>query len=294
MSVVICDVGPRDGLQNEPVAFSAIQRARLCARLARCGLPAVEAASFVRDDLVPAMAHAEELVARLRLGDGTRWSALALNVRGVERALSAGLREIHVAVMATETLAQRNTGMSLADALTEAGRMVRAAHAGGARVAGTVSVAFGCPFEGRVPPDVALTVADALVSAGADELVLADTIGSAVPGQVRALVREALPLGPPVGVHLHDTRNTGVANALAALDAGATTFETSVGGIGGCPFAPGATGNLATEDLVYVLEAEGVRTGVDLDAVIAVSRWLEGLLGRPVPAALTRAGGRAF
>jgi isopropylmalate/homocitrate/citramalate synthase len=293
VSVVICDVGPRDGLQNERERLTSAQRAQLCAMLAATGVPAVEAASFVRDDLVPQMAGAEDVVRDLSR-DGTRWSALVLNERGVQRALAAGLSELHIAVMATETFAQRNTGMSLPDALTEAGKMVRAAHAGGARVVGTVSVAFGCPFEGRVEPAAALTVADALVAAGADELVLADTIGVAVPGQARRLVQQALELGAPVGVHMHDTRNTGTANSIAALEAGATTFETSVGGLGGCPFAPGATGNLATEDLVYVLDEEGVRTGVDLDAVIGVSRWLEQLFGCPVPSALARAGGRAY
>jgi len=294
VSIVICDVGPRDGLQNEQERLTPAQRAQLATMIAATGVPAVEAASFVRDDLVPRMAGAEAVVKELPTDDGTRWSALALNERGVQRALAAGLREIHVAVMATETFAQRNTGMSLADALAGAATMVRAAHAAGTRVVGTVSVAFGCPFEGRVSPAAALAVAEALVAAGADELVLADTIGVAVPGQVRRLVEDALELGAPVGVHLHDTRNTGVANSVAALGAGATTFETSVGGLGGCPFAPGATGNLATEDLVYVLDEEGVPTGVDLDAVIGVSRWLEQLLGRPVPSALARAGGRAY
>ena len=294
MSVVICDVGPRDGLQNEDERLTPGQRTELSMKLAATGIPAVEAASFVRDDLVPQMAGAEEVIAGLELDDGTRWSALVLNERGVRRALAAGLSEIHIAVMATETFAQRNTGMSLTAALAEAEKMVTAAHAGGAHVVGTVSVAFGCPFEGRVEPEAALRVAGALTEAGADELVLADTIGVAVPGQVRRLVGRALDLGPPVGVHMHDTRNTGTANSVAALEAGATTFETSAGGLGGCPFAPGATGNLATEDLVYVFEEEGVPTGIDLDGVIDVSRWLERTLGRAVPSALARAGGRAY
>jgi isopropylmalate/homocitrate/citramalate synthase len=294
MSVVICDVGPRDGLQNEPETLPPATRAELCVQLAACGLPAVEAASFVRDDWVPQMAGAEEVIGALPDTPATRWSALALNVRGVSRALAAGVGEIHVAVMATETFAQRNTGMSLAAALAGAQRMVTLARDGGARVVGTVSVAFGCPFEGRVSRDAAIAVAEAVAEADPDEIVLADTVGAATPHTVAELVRRARALGPPVGVHLHDTRNTGIANALAALEAGATTFQTSVGGLGGCPFAPNATGNLATEDLVFVLEEEGVPTGVDLDAVIAVSRWVEQKIGHRVPAALTRAGGRAY
>jgi isopropylmalate/homocitrate/citramalate synthase len=287
MKVTLCDVGPRDGLQNEDVRFTPAQRAELAVKLAAAGLPSVEAASFVRDDLVPQMAGAEEVVAGLPLDDGTRWSALVLNERGVERALAAGLREIHVAVMATESFARANTGMGLEQALAGAGRMVRAAHAGGARVVGAVSVAFGCPFEGRVAPEAALRVAEAL--GDVDELFLADTIGVAVPGQVRRLVRRALELGPPIGVHLHDTRNTGVANAVAALDAGATSFETSVGGLGGCPFAPGATGNLATEDLVWMLDGLGVAHGVDLGALARTSAWMAERLGRPSPSRVVRA-----
>jgi isopropylmalate/homocitrate/citramalate synthase len=292
MNVALCDVGPQDGLQHEPETLTPAQRAELCVQLAACGLPGVEAASFVREDRVSQMAGAEAVIAALPAVDGTRWSALVLNYRGVERALVAGLTEIHIAVMATQASAQRSTNQSLADALAGARRMVGFARAAGARVVGTVSVAFGCPFEGRVSPDAALAVAQALAGAGATALVLADTIGVATPSSVKRLVRRALELGLPVGAHLHDTRNTAIANALAALEAGATTFETSVGGIGRGPFASeGASGNLATEDLVYVLEKEGVSTGIDLDAVIGVSRGLEQTLGRPVPAALVRAGG---
>jgi isopropylmalate/homocitrate/citramalate synthase len=288
VSVAICDVGPRDGLQNDAVVLAPAERARLSAELAATGLPGVEAASFVRDDLVPAMAGAEQVIEELPHADGTTFSALVLNERGLRRALAAGVEEVHIAVMATEAFAQANTRMSLERAL-EAGRTVVAgAKAAGVRVVGTVSVAFGCPFEGRVPPAAALAAAEAL--AAADAIVLADTIGVATPRAVGSLVAQALELGRPVGVHLHDTRNTAIAGSLAALAAGATSFETSVGGLGGCPFAPGATGNLGTEDLVYVFEGEGVATGVDLDAVIGVSRRLEQRLGHPVPAALTRAG----
>jgi isopropylmalate/homocitrate/citramalate synthase len=289
VSVSICDVGPRDGLQNDSVVLAAAERARLSAELAATGLPGIEVASFVRDDLVPAMAGAEEVIRELPQSNGTTFSALVLNERGLRRALDAGVKEIHIAVMATEAFAQANTRMSLERALATGRVVVESAKAAGARVVGTVSVAFGCPFEGRVAPAAALAAAEAL--AAADSIVLADTIGVAAPGAVGSLVKRALELGPPVGVHLHDTRNTAIAGSLAALAAGATSFETSVGGLGGCPFAPGATGNLGTEDLVYALEGEGVPTGVDLDAVIGVSRRLEQRLGHPVPAALTRAGG---
>jgi|tagenome__1003787_1003787.scaffolds.fasta_scaffold20915573_2 (R)-citramalyl-CoA lyase len=285
MSVVICDVGPRDGIQSECLQLSASRRADLSSQLAAAGLSAIEAASFVREDRVPQMAGAEAVIRALPEAPRVRWSALAFNERGVQRALAAGTGELHLAVMATDSWARRNTDMTLANAIVVARRMVELAHAGGARVVGTVSVAFGCPLEGRVPERAALAVAEALVDAGADELVLADTIGAATPGAVSSLVERSLALGSPVGVHLHDTRNTATANALAALAAGATTFETSVGGIGGV---------LATEDLVYVFEEEGVPTGVNLDALIGVSRRLEQSLGRPVPSALTRAGGRAF
>jgi hydroxymethylglutaryl-CoA lyase/(R)-citramalyl-CoA lyase len=287
--VSICDVGPRDGLQNDPILLAPVERAQLCGELAACGLPAIEAASFVRDDLVPPMAGAEQVIAALPQAAST-FSALVLNERGLQRALDAGVEEVHVAVAATDAFARVNARMSLEEALAMGRRVVTSARAAGARVVGTVSVAFGCPFEGRVPPGAALAAAEAL--AEADTLVLADTVGVAAPSAVASLVKQALELGRPVGVHLHDTRNTAIAGALAALEAGATSVETSVGGLGGCPFAPGATGNLATEDLVYVLEEEGVRTGVDLDAVIRVSRRLEERLGHPVSAALTRAGGR--
>jgi (R)-citramalyl-CoA lyase len=289
MTVTVCDVGPRDGLQNEPEILEPATRAALARRLAAAGLPAVEAVSFVRDDLVPQMAGAEEVVADLDADRPTRWSGLVLNERGLQRAMAAGLDEVHVAVMATEAFAQRNTRMSLPQAIEVTRRTVAAARAVDLHVVGTVSVAFGCPFEGHVDPDRVIDAATALVDAGAQELVLADTIGVATPRPVRELVRRALELGVPVGAHLHDTRNTAMANTMAALEAGATTFETSVGGIGGCPFAPGATGNLATEDLVYLLDGEGVQTGIDLGELIAVSHWLEGELGRAVPAALARA-----
>jgi isopropylmalate/homocitrate/citramalate synthase len=244
----------------------------------------------VRDDRVPQMAGAEQVLAALPRDGATTFSGLVLNDRGMQRALAAGVREVHVAVMATEGFSRRNAGMPVDDAIAQATRVLARARAAGVRTTGTVSVAFGCPFEGRVDPAKALAVAEALAAGGAHEIVLADTIGVATPRVVARLVQDTRALGAPVGVHLHDTRNTAMANAMAALTAGATTFETSIGGLGGCPFAPGATGNLATEDLVNLLEAEGVDTGIDLDGLLEVGRWLGERRGRALPGALAAAG----
>ncbi len=289
--MLLCDVGPRDGLQNEAKALTPDQRAELCVGLSDAGLPRVEAVSFVRDERVPRMAGAEAVLEGLagRVGD-TEISALVLNPRGVDRALAAGVRSVHVAVMATDSFAHANVNRSRDESAEAALALISRAVSEGAAVAGAVSVAFGCPFEGHVDPGVVNHLLAGMAEAGASELMLADTIGIAVPSQVKRGVKSALAHGRPVGVHLHDTRNTAVANALAAIDAGATLFESSVGGAGGCPFAPGATGNLATEDLVWILEREGISTGVNFDAVVETARWLEEQLERPLPGALSRPG----
>jgi hydroxymethylglutaryl-CoA lyase/(R)-citramalyl-CoA lyase len=290
-AIALCDVGPRDGLQNEGKALTPDVRADLCARLAGAGLRRIEAVSFVREDRVPQMAGAEEVLGALDGGAGDAdISALVLNPRGLDRALAAGVRTVHVAVMATEAFARANVNRSRDEAAEAAYALIERAVAEGATVAGTVSVAFGCPFEGAVDPGVVDDQLARMAAAGATELMLADTIGIAVPSQVRRAVQRAAAHGQPYGVHLHDTRNTAVANALTALDAGATLFESSVGGAGGCPFAPGATGNLATEDLAWVLEREGVETGIDVEAVVAIAHWLEEQLERPLPGALSRPG----
>ena len=290
-AIALCDVGPRDGLQNEGKALTPEARADLCGRLAAAGLRRIEAVSFVREDRVPQMAGAEDVLGAL---DGAAReadvSALVLNPRGLDRALAAGVRTIHVAVMATEAFARANVNRSRDEAAEAAFALIARAVGEGAAVAGAVSVAFGCPFEGPVDPGVVDDLLARMAEAGASELMLADTIGVAVPGQVRRGVERAAAHGRPCGVHLHDTRNTAVANALAALEAGATLFESSVGGAGGCPFAPGATGNLATEDLVWVLDREGVETGVDVEAVVDTAHWLEGQLERTLPGALSRPG----
>ena len=278
--VIICDVGPRDGLQNEPETLAPAVRAELVNRLGAAGLPRVEAVSFVRNDRIPRMAGAEEVVAAVEARDGTEFAGLVLNLKGYERLRATSLDRVNCTLAATESFNRRNGNMSLEEALAQTQAILAASDL---PATATLSVAFGCPFEGRVDPG---RVADLAQQLGGAELVLADTIGVATPHQVRDLVERTR----AAGVHLHNTRNTGYANALAALEAGATVLDASVGGLGGCPYAPRATGNIATEDLVYLLEGEGVETGVDLDALVSVSEWLEGVLGRPLEGQVYRAG----
>jgi isopropylmalate/homocitrate/citramalate synthase len=288
--VTLYDVGPRDGLQNEPETLIPDVRAELVRRLATTGVPAIELASFVDPRRVPQMGGAEEVVAAAGALEGVVRAGLALNERGYERLLTAGLDEVRFAFGVTETFNQRNQGASVAESLAAAIGIVQRARADGLGSTVTLSVAFGCPFEGEVAPARVLDLVKRVLEAGPDTLVLADTIGAAAPGQVGALVGEAAGLSARIGGHFHNTRNTGYANALAAVRAGATVLDASVGGLGGCPFAPNATGNVATEDLVYLLSREGIGTGVDLTALCEVSRWLEGVLGRRLEGLLYRAG----
>ena len=282
MQVLICDVGPRDGLQNEPEVLPPETRAELVGRLAAAGVPRIEAVSFVRDDRVPQMARAEEVVAAVHRRDGVELSGLVLNERGWERFAAAGLDRVDVTFAATETFNLRNGNATLAEALDRTNAILAAA--GGTPATVTISCSFGCPFEGRVDPGVVAELAGRFAERA--EIVLADTIGVATPSAVRSLVE----LSRADGFHGHNTRNTGYANCLAALEAGARVLDASVGGLGGCPFSPRATGNVATEDLVYLLEGEGVETGVDLDALVGVSQWLESVLGRTLEGYVHRAG----
>jgi isopropylmalate/homocitrate/citramalate synthase len=284
---LIREVGPRDGLQNEAEILPPETRAELVRRLASAGLERIEVASFVNPERVPQMAGAEEVVAAL---DGGDYAGLALNERGYERLRGTGLGEVSFALAATESFSQRNAGASVEESIAAAETIARRAREDGIRASLTISVAFGCPFEGPVDPDRVVELAERLAATEADELVLADTIGVARPTQVRSLLERVRTLGKPLGGHFHNTRNTGYANAYAALEAGVSVLDASVGGLGGCPFAPKATGNIATEDLVYLLDGEGVETRVDLDALIAVSEWLEELLGRQLEGYLYRAG----
>jgi hydroxymethylglutaryl-CoA lyase/(R)-citramalyl-CoA lyase len=283
-------VGPRDGLQNDTVTLEPAVRAELCTRLAAAGLRRIEAASFVHPKLVPQMAGAEEVFAALP-DDGTIYASLVLNRKGLERALTTSTQEIHVAYPVTETFAQRNQNTTVEEAARAAEDIIRGTDL---KVTATVSVAFGCPFEGHVDPGLVIEHAHRMAAAGADEVILADTIGVGVPRQVRELVPRALEGGKPVGLHMHNTRNTGYANAVAGLEHGATIFDASVGGLGGCPFAPRATGNVATEDLAYLFENEGVATGIDLDELIKVAEWLSQTMGKELPGLVQRAGNFAL
>lgn len=290
MSLTICDVGPRDGLQNEKVTLAPAERAELCDRLLAAGLRAVEAASFVNPRLVPQMAGAEEVVAAVHRRPGTVLSALVLNERGFQRALDSGVDEVHYAFPLTESFAQRNQNTTLAGGIATSRVLVRRARQERLPITVTLIVAFGCPFEGRIEPAHVLRVAEQVLQEPPDALLVADTIGVGVPSQARELVRGLLELGARVGGHFHNTRNTGLANAVAALEAGASLLDASLGGTGGCPFAPRATGNIPTEDLVYMLHGMGVKTGIDLDALMEASLWLGQRLERELPAMVTRAG----
>ena len=290
VSVVICDVAARDGLQNDPKILQPEVRSDLVNRLAAAGLPRIEVCSFVNPARVPQMAGAEEVVAGIDRRPDVVYAGLALNDRGYDRLVASGLDEAHFAFAASEEFNRRNQNASVDESVAAAERTVARAHDDGIRATVTIGTAFGCPFEGAIDPERVLDLAARLVEGGADEVVFADTVGVGVPRQVRHLVGKAAGLGAPVGVHLHNTRNTGFANAYAAVESGATVIDASVGGVGGCPFAPRATGNICTEDVVYMLHGEGIETGIDLDALIAVAEWLEGVLGRQLEGQVYRAG----
>jgi hydroxymethylglutaryl-CoA lyase/(R)-citramalyl-CoA lyase len=290
MRVEIVDVGPRDGLQNEDRTLSPETRAELCDKLAQAGVPRVEAASFVNPKRVPQMAGAEEVMSAVDRRPGTSYAGLVLNEKGYERAVEAGVDEVRYAFPVTETFAKRNQNTTVEAAAELAGRLVERARLDGVRVSITLSAAFGDPFEGKVEPDHVLAIAEKVAAANPDEIVLADTIGVGVPRGVRELVEGVLALGTTVGCHFHDTRNTGIANAAAAVESGATVLDAAVGGTGGCPFAPRATGNIATEDLVYLLHGMGHETGIDLDALIEVAEWMAQQLGKELPGQVYKAG----
>ena len=282
MQVLLCDVGPRDGLQNEPEVLPPETRAELVDRLVAAGLLRIEAVSFVRADRVPQMADAEDVIGRVGPHEAVELSGLVLNERGWERFAAAGLDRVNVTLAATETFNLRNGNATLAEAIERVEAILGMAGETPATV--TISCSFGCPFEGRVDPGVVTGLAARFLDRA--EVVLADTIGVATPSAVGALIAQA----QAAGFHGHNTRNTGYANCLAAFGAGAHVLDASVGGLGGCPFSPRATGNVATEDLVYLLEGEGIETGIDLDALVGVSRWLEKLLGRTLEGYVYRAG----
>jgi len=277
-------------LQNEDRVLEPGLRAQLCDKLAAAGLKRIEAASFVNPKLVPQMAGAEDVMTALHRRPGTSYAGLVLNEKGYDRAIEAGVDEVHYAFAATDEFGRRNQNATIEEGLKTALSLVAKARADRVPVTVTISVAFGCPFEGVVPVPRVLNLVERLMAIPPDEVCLADTIGVGVPSQVNALVRGARELGATVGAHFHNTRNTGYANALTALERGVVSLDASVGGAGGCPFAPKATGNIATEDLDYLLRGMGVDTGIDLDALIECSRWLGQQLGRELPGMVARAG----
>lgn len=291
--VEILEVSPRDGLQNEQTILSTEDKVELVERAASAGAKRIEVTSFVNPSRVPQMADADDVMAALPRRDGLRYAGLVMNRRGLERALVGNVDEIDVVVVATDTFCRRNQGMTTAEACDTAAALVEAAREAGVFSTVTVAASFGCPFEGEVPIDRLREVVQRVVDAAPDELALADTIGVAVPSDVKTrvgLAREVAGPGIPLRLHLHDTRHTGVANAVAAVESGVTTLDASVGGAGGCPFAPNATGNVATEDLVYLFDRMGIPTGFDLGAVSDTVGWLEARLGKQLPGALLRAG----
>jgi hydroxymethylglutaryl-CoA lyase len=290
--VEIVEVGPRDGLQNEPELLPLAVKREFIERAVGCGIRRIEVASFVNPKRVPQMADADELVRALPRHDGVRYVGLVLNRRGFERALAAGCDEIGMVVVASDTFNQRNQGATTAESTAAWLEMARAAKQAGMPAQVTISAAFGCPFEGEVAPEKVIALAKVLAEGDPLEIAIADSIGAGVPSQVTDLVgrlRDALP-GIRLRCHFHNTRNTGIANAFAAVEAGVEVLDASIGGIGGCPFAPAATGNIPTEDLLYMLTRMGVETGVDLERTIATARWLEERFGRRVPGLLTKAG----
>ncbi len=283
-AVTIVEVGPRDGLQNEAAAIPTADKVRFVHALADAGHRAIEVSAFVSPKWVPQMADAAEVFAALARKPGVRYTALVPNAAGLERALAAGVDEVAVFTAASETFSQRNINQSIDESLTRYGEVIGRATAAGLRVRGYVSCACGCPFEGPVAPAAVLRVTQALLDAGVYEVAVSDTIGIGHPGQVRELLRylgAAVP-SDRLALHFHDTRGTALANVLAGLDAGITTFDASAGGLGGCPFAPGASGNLATEDLLYMLDGLGVDTGVSIAGVAAASTALAARLDHPL------------
>jgi hydroxymethylglutaryl-CoA lyase len=290
--VDIVEVGPRDGLQSEPGVLPTATKVEFIERAIAAGVRRVEVTSFVNPKRVPQMADAEAVLAALPRREGVHYIGLVLNRKGFERAAAAGCTEIGMAVVASDTFNQRNQGVTSDESIAAWLDIARSAKQAGIRPQVTVSAAFGCPFEGEVPVSRVVEIAKRVAEAEPFEIALADTIGVGVPSQVIELVgrlREAVP-GVALRCHFHNTRNTGIANAFAAVQAGVRTLDASLGGIGGCPFAPAATGNIPTEDLVYMLHRSGHPTGIDLAAAIETGKWLQEQLGRPVPSMLVRAG----
>jgi hydroxymethylglutaryl-CoA lyase len=291
--IEIVDVGPRDGLQSEPEILSTATKLELIGRLVASGLKRIEVASFVNPKRVPQMADAEAVLAGLPKVPGVQYVGLVLNRKGFDRAIAAGCTEMGLVMAATNSFAERNQGATTEELIGTIEEIAPLAREAGVRMQVTLSTAFGCPFEGEVPAARVVEICERLAKSKPLEIALADTIGVAVPSQVSALVEQvkAVVGGVAIRCHFHNTRNTAVANAYAAVLAGVNTLDASVGGVGGCPFAPNATGNVGTEDLVYMLNRSGYDTGIDLTKLIETAKWLGEQRGKPVPSMVSKAGG---
>jgi hydroxymethylglutaryl-CoA lyase len=290
--IELVEVGPRDGLQNESLIVSTADKVALVERALAAGVRRIEVASFVNPRRVPQMADAEAVIAALPDRDDATYVGLVLNVRGAERALLTKVDELGAVCVASDSFAMRNQGQTSAESVQSARAIIALAKAAGRSAQVTIGAAFGCPFEGFVSPDHVVAMAVELAKSGPREIALADTIGVAVPAEVTALVTRVRAAVPNMSIrcHFHDTRNTGLANVWAAVEAGATTIDASLGGLGGCPFAPGAAGNVSTEDVQYLLERSGIATGVDLDMLIDANRWFTTVMGKLLPSMVARAG----
>jgi len=297
-SIELVEVGPRDGLQNEPDIISSETKLALINRMIGCGARRLEVASFVHPQRVPQMADAEAVIAGLPDRPDCTYVGLVLNKRGVMRALATrdggarGIDQVGCVIVASDIFGQKNQGQTIAQGLAETRDMLRVARAEGLRAQVTISAAFGCPFEGEVKHSTVLAIAEELAIEAPEEIALADTIGVGTPfeaGELFGKLGAVLSGKIPMRAHFHNTRGTGIANAWEAYKAGVRVFDASLGGLGGCPFAPRATGNIATEDLIYMMERSGVGTGIDLEAAIAANKWFAGELGRELPSAVARA-----
>lgn len=294
-AVTIVEVGPRDGLQNDPADLTTAEKVELVSRAAAAGIRRAEVASFVNPRRVPKMADAEAVIAGLPAVEGASWIGLVLNEQGFDRAAAVAgrIHEVNLVVVSTDEFSQRNSGMPTAAMVDVVRAVVPRAVAAGLVPTVTLAASFGCPFSGEVAVSRTVELAEACADAGVVEIALADTIGVAVPADVTrrvSAVRSAVPASIGLRAHFHNTRNTGYANAIAALEVGVTALDASLGGIGGCPFAPKATGNIATEDLVWMLERSGVDTGLDLDELVRASEWLAAVRNLPTPGLLAKAG----
>ncbi len=284
-SVTIVEVGPRDGLQNEPNTVPTEVKLEYIRLLAESGLSVIEATSFVSPKWVPQLADAEQVMLQLPRREGLRYSVLVPNLKGLERALQAGAQEVAIFTAASETFCQRNLNRTIQQSLDEYAQVVRHAREANCRVRAYISTALVCPYEGDIAPEQVVPIVEQLMAMGVDEISLGDTIGAGVPTQVARLTEAVLQKVPAhqIAYHFHNTYGTALANVLTALQMGITVFDSSAGGLGGCPFAPGATGNLATEDLVYILHKMGIQTGVNLEAIVSAGRYILGVLNRATP-----------